>query len=191
VTRGASFLDTPTYARWGVRTGIATQAFSAAVDVLDKIASFIHLYFDTGRIQDVYFRSIAATERRSNGIAPKLAAALLKPERNRGLIALFDLSADLKQKTPLRLHHQHRNTATHRFLTTHTEMTPPSNEWIDRVRWHDLLEESLEQLCIARGAILYLARTIDAHEASKDHSSTTQTAQLPVRRVDTDLAEYE
>jgi hypothetical protein len=38
----AGFLDSLMYARWGVRTGIAVQAFAAATNLLDKVACLVH-----------------------------------------------------------------------------------------------------------------------------------------------------
>lgn len=193
VGRRALFLDSLTYARFGVRTGIATQALAAAVDVLDKIASFVHLYLDTGRVRDVYFSSISLAKRQGRSLAPQLAAALSKPERNRGLLALCDLSADLDKETALRRQVGHRHTATHRFLVIHSMMTPSSTEWLDRLDWGQLVDESLQQLGIARAAIVYLARAIDIHEKAQRGAAPRNGLTMPfaIPRMDTDLSEYE
>lgn len=193
VSKRALFLDTLTYSRFGVRTGIATQALAAAVDVLDKIASFVHLYLATGRVRDVYFSSIALAKRGSQSLEPQLGAALSRPERNRGLLALCDLSSDLGMDTALSRQARHRHTATHRFLVAHSIMTPGSTEWLDRLDWTQLVDESLQQLGIARAAIVYLARAIDIHEKAQRSATPGDGLTMPyeVPHVDTDLAEYE
>jgi hypothetical protein len=186
ITKRSSFLDSLTYARWGVRTGIGVEAFGTAVDVLDKIASFIHLYFETGRKRDVYFRSIAFEDRKCKKISAKLATAMSDPEHNRGLMALCDVSEDLRRETTLSRHIEHRNAATHRFLVAHVEMTPESTDWLDHVSWNDLLDGTLEQLRIARKAIFYLVRTVDIHER-KEHDGPS----VLIPRSDPELMEYE
>lgn len=51
------YLDTLRGARWGPRTGLATQAFAAASNLLDKVAGAVHIYYRTARkSQGMYFR---------------------------------------------------------------------------------------------------------------------------------------
>jgi tetratricopeptide (TPR) repeat protein len=49
MTERVRFLDSLTYARWGTRTGMAVQALAAATNVLDKVASTVHVYLATSR----------------------------------------------------------------------------------------------------------------------------------------------
>lgn len=203
VSARAVFLDSLTYARFGIRTGLAVQAFSAATNVLDKVAGIVHLYFGTGRrVRDVYFGSIARPSGQQKGGAPKpldpeVAAALSKPEQNVGLIALCDLSCDLERDTALSRLIDRRHTATHRFLVAHTEMAPPSTDRIERLRWPRLVAESVTQLQAARAALVYLVRAIDRHEAALKPRPPAGSApmivvprlELPV--LDTSLVEYE
>ena len=194
ITRRTAFWDSLNYAYWGVRPGIGIQALKVTLDTLDTIAAFVHLYFRTGRrVRDIEFRTLPYSSRTKKKLAPSLAEALKPPEQNRGLAALFDLSAELDEQStsPLRRLIQRRHAATHRFFSVHVEGTPDSSDWIERLSWPDLLEESLESLRITRSAILYLAQMIHIHEEATDvsDSSGTMIMPLPFGRTDSDIME--
>jgi len=193
VSRRVYYADPLTYGRYGTRTGIAIQALAGAVDVLDKIAGFVHLYLRTGRQRDVYFSSIARKRRRGSPLTPEIAAAFVKPERNRGLLALCDLSEDLEDDTLLRRLTNLRHTATHRFLVIHSIMPGTSNAWLDHLGWDELVMGLHQQLAIARGAVVYLARVIDIHENLDRRSAAGGgfTVTFPLERADTDLEEWD
>ncbi len=185
------FLDTLEYARFGVRTGIAVHAFAAATNVLDQVAGFVHLYFGTGRVRDVYFRTLAR-KRGKTTIDPQLADKLQQQSFNRGLLALCDLAADLDQETPLAQLLERRHTATHRFLVVHEMLfEEEAGEWLERVEWHTLREQSIAQLQIARAALVYLARLIDINEAQVAQGETTPRMPLFLHQASEDLAEIE
>ena len=194
ITRRTSFWDTLTYADWGVRPGIGVQAFKVALDTLDTIAAFVHLYLRSGRgVRNIDFRTLPYTDRSKKKLAPSLAEALKPPEQNRGLAALLDISAGLDEQStsPLTRLVKRRHAATHRFFSVHGEGAPDSSNWIERLSWPELIEESLEALQIARGAILYLAHMIHIHEKATEVSDPTGslTMSLPFERTDTDLTE--
>ena len=48
-SKRVSFFDTASYARFSVRTGLVVQAHKAAVDIMDKIAAFVHVYLRSER----------------------------------------------------------------------------------------------------------------------------------------------
>jgi hypothetical protein len=138
VSAKVKFFDSLSYARWGVRTGLAALAFAAAMNLLDKVAGFVHLYLGTDRVRDVYFRTL--WHPRSRGGDDVMDSALADELRagNRGLLALCDLSCDLdfERKTPLAELVELRHTATHRFLVSHDmllEGRTPASEWVQRV----------------------------------------------------------
>ena len=138
ITRRTSFWDSLNYAYWGVRLGIGIQALKVTLDTLDTIAAFVHLYFRSGRgVRDIEFRTLPYANRSKKKLAPSLAEALKRPEQNRGLAALFDLSAELEEQStsPLRRLVQRRHAATHRFFSVHIEGTPDSSDWIERLSW--------------------------------------------------------
>ena len=194
ITRRTAFWDSLNYAYWGVRPGIGIQALKVTLDILDTIAAFVHLYFRTGRrVRDIEFRTLPYASRSKKTLAPSLAEALKRPERNRGLAALCDLSAELDEPStsPLKRLVQRRHAATHRFFSVHIGGPPDSSDWIERLSWPDLLEESLESLRITRRAILYLAQMIHIHEEATDvaDSSGRMTMPLIFERTHADLME--
>ena len=194
ITRRISFWDTLKYAYWGARPGIAVQALKDTLDTLDSIAAFVHLYFRTGRgIRNVTFGTLPYTDRKKRSLAPPLDKALKQPEHNRGLAALFDLSAGLEEQSAshLRRLNQRRHAATHRFFSVHIEGTPDSSNWIERLSWSELIEESLESLRIARSAILFLAHMVHFHEKAgyMPDSPRAITMPLPFNLTEVDLIE--
>jgi tetratricopeptide (TPR) repeat protein len=180
----STFLDSLTYARWGARTGLGVQAFAAATNVLDKIAGFTHLYLGTGRVRNVYFRSLwhpPARPGRPVNMDAELTDELRGPG-NRGLLALCDLSCDLEEPTELNELVERRHTATHRFLVAHNMLldeSGPSDDWLERVEWRDLITGTVHQLGIARAALVYLARTIDIRETSAAQELHTEAGARP------------
>jgi tetratricopeptide (TPR) repeat protein len=83
------FLDSLEYARFGIRTGIAVQAFTAATNVLDQVASFVHLYLESERrVSDVYFKRLWHRQGRNrDGQGPSRAtpAAVVQSRSPRAL----------------------------------------------------------------------------------------------------------
>ena len=194
ITRRTSFWDSLNYAYWGVRPGIGIQALKVTLDTLDTIAAFVHLYLRSGRgARTIEFHTLPYANRSKKKLAPSLAEALKRPEQNRGLAALFDLSAELEEQStsPLRRLVERRHAATHRFFSVHIEGAPDSSDWIERLSWPELLEESLESLRITRRAILYLAQMIHIHEKATHvpDSPGSMTMPIPIGRTDADLME--
>lgn len=176
-------IDSRQDARWGTRTGMLIQAHASSTNVLDKIAGFVHLYFQTGRVRNVSFRLIDRAKT-TQPIDQALRTAIARPESNIGLTALLDLSHDLTRRTALAARVDRRNKATHRFVVAHNWMVPPSHNWLVRVNWLDLVDEATMQLQTARAALIYLARMIARHEAvscahSDEHSVKIQMAADP------------
>lgn len=164
-----AFLDSLSHAQWGVRTGMAMQAFTAATNLLDKVAGFVHLYFGTGRVKDVYFSSLwhGRDRKRAKTMDAALATELTKGNFNRGLLALCDLSCDLDRPTRLNELVGRRHTATHRFLVAHemgASSAPAAGDWLDRVDWEEMIDGLTWQLQLARAALVYLARVVEIRE---------------------------
>ena len=191
ISRRTSFWDTLTYADWGVRPGMAVQALKVAIDTLDTIAVFSHLYFRSGRsARSIDFRTLPYANSSKRVLAPPFAEALKPPERNRGLAALLDLNAELDERSVETLGKlvQRRHAATHRFFVVHNEGTPNSSDWTEHISWPKLIQESLASLRIARGAILYLAQMIHIHEKAMDVPDSP-TITMPFERINIDLME--
>ena len=187
--RRIRLVDTLHCGRWGLRTGIAVQSFTATTNLLDKIATFIHAYFETGRKpSEVSFRDFWQAEN-GKGMDPKLAAAAAPPDWNPGLTALCDLANDLRDETPLAEFVALRNSATHRLVVAHEFEAPESQGWLERVEWPDFEAAALDQIQLARAAIIYLVRAVDSGEQVKYREFEGQLAPLPTVDVDTDLTQ--
>jgi hypothetical protein len=148
-----------------VRTGLAIQAFAASSNLLDKVASAVHLYYRTSRkTYTVYFRYLWHPRTKKPDV---MDAELMEAAPTRGLRALCDLSCDLEAETPLNELVERRHTATHRFLTVHrlpTADDEADGDWLEHVDWDDLVAGAVDLLGTARSALIYLARMIDIEE---------------------------
>ncbi|MCY4436750.1 MAG: LA2681 family HEPN domain-containing protein [Chloroflexi bacterium] len=200
ITKRAFFWDTLDYASWGVEPGIATIALKAAVDVLDKVAVFVHLYLRSNRnVRSVNFATLPYKNNKGTELEPALANALRTPAGNwnSGLIALIDLSSELEEKSQshLRKFLQYRHAATHRFFVIHSEGAPVSSEWSEHVSWSDATKDLLCLLKVARRAVLYLTQMIHLHEADiKPRCSGTSypmTIPFPAYRSELDLIDID
>ena len=164
----SSFYDTLTYGRWGVGTGLAVTALSAATNLLDKVASVVHLYLDTGRDPSgVYFRRFyLQPAKKKHPAEPNPAVSAELEERNFGLLALCDLAGELERPTPLNELLSRRHAATHRAVAVHDMLLGEVEDqgWVERVEASELREAVLEQLARGRAALLYLADMINQRE---------------------------
>jgi tetratricopeptide (TPR) repeat protein len=181
----ARMFDSLAYARWGVRTGMALQAMTAAINMLDKVASFVHHYFAIERKQKIYFRTLWHPPV-ANGkleVMHKEIAARLEPNEkaNPGLLALCDLTGDLERPTPLNELVERRHAATHRFLVAHHMLLaePADNDWVERIEWDELVHGIISQLQTARAALIYLAQAIDYEEAQRHACMAAKPGVIP------------
>lgn len=199
LSESAAFHDSLQVARWGARTGISMLAFTAVTNLLDKVASFVHLYFSTNRGKYVYFRGFwRGDKHKGDGGRDRLVEAfeahLSGEQANSGLLALWDLACDLEEETLLGRLLKLRHAATHRFLVAHHGMAPESGELLERVEWFDFKSAMLEQLKIARAAIFYLVRLVDSYEhgvlqADKQKDGVRPT--MPIPKVDSEFHEID
>jgi len=115
----------------------------------------------------------------------ELSAELAGPDHsNRGLLALCDISCDLERSTSLNELVERRHAATHRFLVAHNlGQGTGRSDWFERVDWSELLEGSVQQLRIARAALVYLARMIDSRESGDDEGHGDGDPDRPVPEV--------
>ena len=168
VSSHASFYDTLSYGRWGVATGLAVTFLAAATNLLDKIASIVHLYLGTARDPNyVYFRGFylqPAKKKQAAQPDPAIAAELDVP--NLGLLALCDLAGELERPTPLEALIRRRHAATHRGIVVHDMLIEDIDDsgWLERVEMTDLRAAVMEQLVRARAALLYLGDVINRRE---------------------------
>lgn len=188
-----AFYDTQLGARFGLRTGIALQSFATAANVLDQVAVFVHLYFETGRQPtSISFRRFWGGE---TNLDPAFASWLSKEHFNRGLYALIDLAADLERDSLLDRLVGRRNTLTHRFLVAHDFLEESTREEaaraepVERLEWESIVGEAISVLKVARAALIYAARAVDAAEAIKRKEREGLVVDLPVLQLDPYLNE--
>lgn len=184
--------DPLNYGRWGLRTGIAIQSFAATTNLLDKIATYTHAYFETGRKpNEVVFRDFWQAPN-DKAMDAKFAAAITPPTWNPGLAALCDLANDLRDATPLAKFVALRHAATHRLLVAHEFEAPASDGWLERVDWPTFEAASLDQLRLARAAVIYLVRAVDTEEHAKEEQlGEGKLVPLPTIDVDADLSQLD
>jgi tetratricopeptide (TPR) repeat protein len=181
----ARLYDSLAYARWGVRTGMALQALAAAINMLDKVASFVHHYFGIERKQKVYFRTLwhpPVGKGKPEVMHEEIASRLEPNEKaNPGLLALCDLTGDLERPTPLNELVERRHAATHRFLVAHHMLLtePADNDWVERIEWGELVNGIISQLQTARAALIYLAQAMDYEEAQRHADMATKPGIIP------------
>lgn len=189
--RRVRLLDTLNYGRWGLRTGIAVQSFAATTNLLDKIATFAHAYFETGRKpNEVLFRDFWQAPK-GKAMDSKFAAAITPSNWNAGLAALCDLANDLRDDTPLARFVELRHAATHRLIVPHEFQAPESTGWLERVSWPDFEAACLNQLLLGRAAIIYSVRAVDAEEDTKSQQSEGPLMPLPTMDIDADLTQLD
>jgi hypothetical protein len=190
------FFDTSLGARFGLRTGIALQAFTAATNVLDQVAVFVHLFFETHQQPTtITFRRLwqgTGKDDARKRLDPTLASWLDAERFNRGLYALCDLAADLEQDSLLDRLVDRRHALTHRFFVVHDFLGESSaDERLERLDWSTFVDESIKLLQLTRAALIYLARAVDSAERFKNQSSTGLRAKLSVLELDPSLSEFD
>ena len=161
------YFDTLDYACYDLASGIARQAFQAGNNLLDKIASFICLYLEIRRPRP-YFRGWwrkDPTSKSDFSIHPLVEAELGAKPHNSGFWALTDLTADFEEGGCYWALQQLRHAATHRMLSLHEFGSPPSSPLLVHANWGHFEDMLLDQLRVARAALIYLVQAVDAREA--------------------------
>jgi tetratricopeptide (TPR) repeat protein len=177
--RESPYLDTLLFSRFGTRTGMLIHAFTAAMNLLDQVAVFVHLYLRTGRSpREVTMRRLWL-EPKTDAFDASLRSVI--DRGNRGLLGLCDLAGDLAAKgSRLAELTELRHAATHRLLVTHWSPTDPdASPWLERIGFSELAEAALEQLRISRSALFYLARLVDIEEHRAAAADIAQRASIP------------
>jgi hypothetical protein len=177
-SRTAYYTDTLDYARWDLPTGLAAAALSAAVNLADKIGTFLVLWLELGSPARIDHRTWAFVTKKDK--LPELRPALAKLMDEQGdrlpaLLGLIDLAhetwdpvapADARAR-------EIRNAAVHRFLTVHDEGSGQSSDSTLAMSRSELRDQTVAALAGARRLLLQLFVAIDEREQLKgrpDHS---------------------
>jgi len=175
------YVDTLDYARYDLFAGLARQAFQAGNNLLDKIASFIALYLGISN-RKIYFRGWwkANTKQKDSAIHPAVLTAL--DPVNLGFWALIDLTADFEEGGRYAHLEQLRHAATHRLVVQHDEFGRQELKLegiIVHLGQRDFGKMLVDQLRVARAALIYLVQGIDRNENRQPRDESIPTTPLP------------
>lgn len=137
-----------------------------AVDVLDKIAVFARDYcgITSLRVDRVNFRNLWSMRETPLELRQELAI-----KANWFLYALFSLSLDLAKGGHFESVYQARNTLTHRFLIVHDGLGGNGGlHDVPKIDVHELLNQTIMSIQIARAAVMYLILFVDLAEGGEN-----------------------
>lgn len=100
----------------------------------------------------------------------------------------------MEEDTPLGRLLALRHASAHRFFVARHALAPPSSEWLERLEWTELTNIILTQIGVARAALVYLVRAVDAHEAQvadRDANAGFSRGALHVSRVNPEFSEID
>ncbi|MDD5188645.1 MAG: LA2681 family HEPN domain-containing protein [Methanoregula sp.] len=153
------------------------------MDTFDRIAQFVREYCGIKKpsAKNTHFRTIWTQGKVHDTLRPELAL-----RKNIFLLALFDLSLDLRDNGYYQEIYECRNAITHRFLVVHEIMTPEDNTNVtSRICREDLLDTTITAMQLLRAAIMYLILFVDIEEKKK-HNPNERYGPLPMYRVSPD-----
>jgi len=165
------YLDTLDYAVYGVRPSLLTLAQRACMDVLDKIAVATSEYFAiAGSEGSIYFSNRwFANSKKGQPLAwhPKLREHI--HHGNTAIIALAELSLDIREGGSLHDKKTYRHSSTHRFTVLHDLGCEPSRQsaHVEHCGVDEFQSHLLESLQLIRAAVLYFVEMISISEADK------------------------
>jgi tetratricopeptide (TPR) repeat protein len=164
------YSDTLDYAVYGIVPSILALAQRAAIDVLDKVAVATSEYLAIpGSDRGVYFsnRWFANTKKgQSRAWHPALQPHI--DSGNTALIALAEISSDVREGGALYKKKAFRHSSTHRFTVLHDLGCDPSRPCvhIEHSEVADFSSHLIESLQLARAVMLYFVEMIAIREAS-------------------------
>jgi tetratricopeptide (TPR) repeat protein len=153
------------------------------MDTFDRIAQFVREYcgIKNPSAKNTHFRTIWTHGKIDDTLRPEFAS-----RKNLFLLALFDLSLDIREKGYYREIYEYRNAITHRFLVVHEMITPEDNtDTTSRIRREDLLDTTINAMQLLRSAIMYLILFVDIEEKKKKDPNE-RYGSLPMYQVSPD-----
>lgn len=150
------------------------------MDTFDRIAQFVREYCGVKKpsAKNTHFKTIWTQGKIDDTLRPEFVS-----RKNLFLLALFDLSIDLRDKGFYQEIYGYRNAITHRYLVVHELMTPEDNtEVTSRIRREKLVETTITAMQLLRAAIMYLILFVDIEEKKK-HKPNERYGPLLMYRV--------
>jgi tetratricopeptide (TPR) repeat protein len=185
VDKGVSVFYPLDYSLYSTYIQLLKAANKQAIDVLDKIACFIHDYckLRTPKPDRVSFRNIWGN---SHTVTDDLI-----PFASPHLFALYNLAQDVSERKDWQgdwVHlYRYRNALTHRFLIIHEmQLDDQTNKDIPRVKEGEFLRDTILAFKIARAALVYLILFVEHIErvgGTKVEGPTLPVVGTPVEGV--------
>jgi hypothetical protein len=185
VDKGVSVFYPLDYSLYSTYIQLLKAANKQAIDVLDKIACFIHDYckLRTPSPDRVNFRNIWGNNHKVKHD--------LRPFASPHLFALFNLAQDVSERKTWQgdwvYLYRHRNALTHRFLIIHEmQLADQTNKDIPRVKEHEFLTDTIFAFKVARAALVYLILFVEHRErieGNKAEGLTLPVVGTPVKGV--------
>ncbi len=166
------YSDTLDYAVYGIVPSMLSLAQRACMDVLDKIAVAATEYFAIpGSERGVYFTNRwFANIKKVQPFAWHPALCSHIHRGNTAVIALAELSLDVREGGALYQKKAYRHSLTHRFTVLHDEGSNPSrhSDLIEHCTLYAFKTHLIGSLQLARAAVLYFVEMISIAEAGNN-----------------------
>ncbi|MCR3922648.1 MAG: LA2681 family HEPN domain-containing protein [Firmicutes bacterium] len=160
--------DTLDYANYGIKESILTLAQRTCLDVLDKVAVAASEYLRLpGEPSNIYFTNrwfVNPKLGESLAWQPQIREAILRG--NTALIAISEVSLDIKAGGFLQDKKMLRNSSTHRFTVLHDlgGFSSRSSNYVDHHSFDEFVNQLIETLQLARAVILYFVEMVTQNE---------------------------
>jgi tetratricopeptide (TPR) repeat protein len=163
------YSDTLDYAIYGVAPSMLSLAQRACIDVLDKIAiATTELFAIPGPSKSVYFSNRWLVAKKGQPLAWDTAIRSQIETGNTAVLALAELSVDVREDGALHDKKAYRHSSTHRFTVLHDIACKPSrpSDSVEHCSLSDFKSQLVESLQLARAAIIYFVEMTSIREAA-------------------------
>lgn len=177
-----SYADTLDYAVYGVKQSMLSLAQRACVDILDKVAVATTEYFAINDSDSVYFTNrwfARPKKQQSLSWHPSLNPHV--QNGNTALIALAELSLDVREGGSLYQKKAYRHSSTHRFTVLHDIGCDPSrqSDHVEHCSVDSFESHLVESLQMVRAAVLYFVEMISIGERAAKGSGEMARIEIP------------
>ncbi len=186
-----TYRDTLDYSLYGVPQSMKTLAQRSCLDLLDKVAVATSEYLNlSGKPNKIYFSNrwfeATAQVKWKQDIIQAFESGIT------ALMAMSDVSLDIKSGGFLHQKRTMRSSSTHRFIVLHDEGCNPSraNKYIDHITVGSFSEQLIETLQLSRAVLFYFVEMI-AQGEHRHHGDGKLRAQMYVPDHSWIRGEYE
>lgn len=168
IPESGKYSDTLDYARYGVKYSMLTLAQRSCLDLLDKVAVASSEYLSLpGDPNHIYFSNRWFETRKTNipiSWQPEIKSAISKG--NSALLAISEISEDLRTGGFLNPKRTIRHSSTHRFTILHDLGETPSrpSQYVYHDTDADFINQLIETLQLTRAVLIYFADMVALNE---------------------------